>query len=491
MTKSATKVDLPEVIGGGYGNFWRYKGRYRVVKGSRASKKSKTTALWIICHLMKYPLANALCVRQTFNTLQDSCWADLHWAAARLGVSHLWEFTVSPLKATYKPTGQVVLFRGLDDPLRLASVTVSVGVLCWAWLEEAYEIPTEADFDMIDDVIRGQMPEGYFKQLTLTFNPWSHTTWIKKRFFDHAPDPDILSMTTNYKCNEWLDEADHRRFERMKEENPDRYRVAGLGDWGVTGNTIFNAGAVTRRLEDIPEPVDGIFRDGKFHKENNGVAHIYKEPEEGVPYVIGADTAGDGSDWNVAQVLNNITGEQVCTLRLQYGETAFADQLYQLGMYYNTALIGVEVNFSTYCVLELERRRYPKQYVREAIDNYTHRPAQRFGFHTNLNTRETIISQLVDVSSDIHLFNDRATLEEMLTFVRNEKMRAEAEEGAHDDCIMSLAIAHFIRPQQRMTVLKPEPEGKVKWTEDMWEDYYSADAETRKYLIEKWGQPKR
>ena len=214
-----TEVNLPDTIGKGYGRFWYFTGRYRCCKGSRASKKSKTTALWFIYHLMKYPLANALCVRQTFNTLQDSCWADLHWAAARLGVSHLWEFTVSPLKATYKPTGQVVLFRGLDDPLRLASVTVSVGVLCWAWLEEAYEIPTEADFDMIDDVIRGQMPEGYFKQLTLTFNPWSHTTWIKKRFFDHAPDPDILAMTTNYMCNEWLDEADHRRFERMKEEN--------------------------------------------------------------------------------------------------------------------------------------------------------------------------------------------------------------------------------------------------------------------------------
>ena len=491
MTKSPTKVELPEIIGGGYGAFWRFTGRYRICKGSRASKKSKTTALWIICNMMKYPLANTLCVRETFNTLQDSCWADLQWAANRLGVSHLWQFTVSPLKAVYAPTGQVILFRGLDDPLRLASVTVSVGVLCWAWLEEAYEIPEEADFDMIDDVIRGQMPEGYFKQLTLTFNPWSHTTWIKKRFFDHAPDPDILTMTTNYKCNEWLDEADLRRFERMKEENPDRYLVAGLGDWGVTGNTIFNAGDVSRRLEVIPTPKRGIFRDGKFHEESNGICAIYKEPEKDAPYVIGADTAGDGSDWNVAQVLDNRTGEQVCTLRMQYGETAFADQLYQLGMYYNTALIGVEVNFSTYCVLELERRMYPKQYVRQAIDNYTHKPAQRFGFHTNQNTRETIVSNLVEVSRDIFLFNDKATLEEMLTFVRNEKMRAEAELGAHDDCIMSLAIAHFIRPQQRMTMPQAEPEGKSVWTEDMWDDYYAADEEDRAFLRKKWGEPKK
>ncbi len=483
-----TEVNLPEKIGKGYGKFWYFRGRYRVCKGSRASKKSKTTALWFIYNIMRHPHANAMCVRQTFNTLQDSCWADLQWAAGRLGVSHLWSFTVSPLKATYEPTGQVILFRGLDDPLRLASVTVAVGVLCWVWIEEAYEVPTEEDFDMIDDVIRGEMPEGLFKQITLTFNPWSHTTWIKRRFFDHAPDDDILAMTTNYTCNEWLDEADLRRFERMKVENPDRYRVAGLGDWGVTGNTIFNAGDVVRRLETIPTPTDGIFRDGKFREENNGTTHIYKAPEAGVPYVIGADTSGDGSDWNVAQVLDNRTGEQVCTMRMQYGETAFIDQLYQLGMYYNEALIGVEVNFSSYGALELERRNYPRQYVRQAIDNFTHKPTEKYGFHTNLNTRETIISNLVDISRDIHLINDKATLEEMLTFVRNEKMRAEAEAGAHDDCIMSLAIAHFIRPQQRYTAEAPAKVGK--WTESMWQDYRNASTKAeREYLIQKWGKP--
>ena len=483
-----TEVSLPEIIGGGYGKYWYFRGRYRVCKGSRASKKSKTTALWFIYHLMKMPLANLMCIRETFNTLQNSCWSDLKWAVNRLGVSHLWNFTSTPLQATYIPTGQVIIFRGLDEPQRLSSVTVAIGVLCWAWCEEAYEIPSKADFDMVDDTIRGEVPDGYFKQITITFNPWSHTTWLKKEFFDRDPDPDYLAMTTNYMCNEWLDEADLRRFERMKEENPDRYRVAGLGDWGVTGNTIFNAGDVSRRLDSIPDAKVGIFRDGEFREENNGTTHIYKAPEKGVPYVIGADTAGDGSDWNVAQVLDNRTGEQVCTLRMQYGETAFADQLYQLGNYYNEALIGVEVNFSTYCTLELERRGYPRQYVRQAIDNYTHKPAQKYGFHTNSNTRETIISNLVDVSRDIYLINDKATLEEMLTFVRNEKMRAEAEAGAHDDCIMSLAIAHFIRPQQ--SYLAAAEEKRAKWTESMWDDYrHASSKEERDYLISKWGKP--
>lgn len=399
----------------------------------------------------------------------------------------MWQFTTSPLKATYTPTGQVVLFRGLDEPQRLASVTVAVGYLCWAWLEEAYEINSESDFDMVDDVIRGQVPDGYFKQLTITFNPWSHTTYLKRRFFDHAPDNDILAMTTNYLINEWLDEADLRRFERMRDENPDRYRVAGLGDWGVTGNTIFNAGDVNRRLETIPESKDGIFVGMDFHEEHNGGTHIYKAPEHGVPYVIGADTAGDGSDYFVAQVLDNRTGEQVAVLRQQMDEPSFAAQLEALGYYYNTALIGVEVNFSTYVTLELERRQYPRQYVRQAIDSFTHKPVERFGFHTNSNTRETIISGLVDACRDISIINDRATLEEMLTFVRNEKMRAEAELGAHDDCIMSLAIAHFIRPQQSYTIA---PEVRTaKWTESMWDDYRNATGAEREYLLEKWGNP--
>lgn len=491
MTGLQTKVDLPATVGRGYGRFWYFRGRYRVVKGSRGSKKSKTTALWIVYNMMAYPQANTLCVRETFNTLQDSCWSDLKWAAARLNVSHLWDFTVSPLKATYRPTGQTVLFRGLDDPLRLSSVTVPVGVLCWVWLEEAYEVPQEADFDMIDDVIRGQMPDGYFKQLTLTFNPWSHASWLKKRFFDREPDEDVLAITTTYKVNEWLDEADLRRFERMKQEDPDRYLVAGLGDWGVTGNTIFNAGAVARRIDDVPDPRVGVFSDGAFHEENNGTTRIYREPEPGVPYVIGADTAGDGSDWNVAQVLDNRTGEQACTLRMQYGETAFVDQLYQLGMYYNKALIGVEVNFSTYCTLELERRRYPRQYVRQAIDSYTHKPVQKYGFHTNANTRETIISNLVEACRDISIVNDKATLDEMLTFVRNEKMRAEAEHGAHDDCVMSLAIAHFIRPQQKYEVVMESDGPGANWTEDQWEDYRAASPEEKRELIRRWGAPRR
>lgn len=238
-SKQANKIFLPEVIGKGYKQFWNFKGRYRVCKGSRASKKSKTTALWYIYSIMKYKGANLLVIRKTFRTLKDSCFTELKWAINRLGVQDHWEIKESPLEMTYKPTGQKIYFRGLDDPLKVTSITVNVGSLCWMWIEEAYEIMKEDDFNVLDESIRGSVGEGLFKQITLTFNPWNEHHWIKKRFFDADPDPDILAITTNYMCNEWLDKADLKVFETMKKNNPRRYRVAGLGEWGIVEGLIF------------------------------------------------------------------------------------------------------------------------------------------------------------------------------------------------------------------------------------------------------------
>ena len=232
------KIYLPDIVGKGYKAYWNFKGRYRVCKGSRASKKSKTTALWYIYNLMKYPNSNLLVIRKTYSTLKNSCYTELKWAIHRLGVDAFFNCTLSPLEITYTPTGQKIYFRGLDDPLKITSITVDVGSLCWAWIEEAYEITSEADFDMLNESIRGEVAEGLFKQITLTFNPWNDRHWLKKRFFDN-PDEDTLAMTTNYTCNEWLDEDDLQVFETMREKNPRRYQVAGLGNWGIVDGLVY------------------------------------------------------------------------------------------------------------------------------------------------------------------------------------------------------------------------------------------------------------
>lgn len=232
------KIRLPDLVGKGYKDFWNFKGRYRVCKGSRGSKKSKTTALFFIYSMMKYPGANLLVVRKVYRTLKDSCFTDLKWAINILGVQDYWSVKESPLEIIYIPTGQKILFRGLDDPLKVTSITVETGNLCWAWIEEAYEINKEQDFNMLDESIRGKIEEPLYKQITLTFNPWNERHWLKKRFFD-VEDENIMAKTTNYMCNEWLDESDKKLFEDMKKNNPRRYQVAGLGNWGIVEGLVY------------------------------------------------------------------------------------------------------------------------------------------------------------------------------------------------------------------------------------------------------------
>lgn len=233
MAKKLSELVLPA-----YREFWNTKKTYVVCKGSRGSGKSKAAALWHIYHMMKYPQSNTLVVRKTERTLRDSCYSDLKWAIRQLGVEKYWKAITSPLEITYLPTGQKILFRGLDDAFKITSISVPVGVLNFLWFEEFYEITSEQDFDTLDESIRGQLPEGYWKRITATFNPWSENHFAKKRFFDN-PDENTLSMTTTYLDNPYLSQTDIALLEQMKVRNPRRFQVAGLGNWGISDGLIY------------------------------------------------------------------------------------------------------------------------------------------------------------------------------------------------------------------------------------------------------------
>lgn len=207
--------------------------------GGKASKKSTTTAINLVYRLMRYKESNLLVVRQVMNTHKDSTFAQLKWAQEKLGVGHLWNNTTSPLEMTYKPTGQKILFRGFDDVLKLASATVPTGYLNFVWIEEAFEIGKESDFDKLDlSVPRGAVKDGLFKQTTLTFNPWSEKHWLKARFFE-SKQKNVSVYKTNYLINEFLDSTDIEVFERMKRENYRKYEVAGLGNWGISEGLVY------------------------------------------------------------------------------------------------------------------------------------------------------------------------------------------------------------------------------------------------------------
>lgn len=226
-----------------------------------------------------------------------------------------------------------------------------------------------------------------------------------------------------------------------------------------SGTGVFDNEQIVLRLERLPEPAGrGEFTDGEWTESETGAITIYELPEEGVPYVLGGDTAGEGSDYFTAIVIDNVSGRIVAKLRQKYSEPEYVRQIYALGRFYNDALVAIETNFSTYPVMKLQEMEYPNQYSREREDTYTRQMRKSYGFRTDRQSRPRAIANLVEVfSSHPEWFTDRELLEEMLTFCYNEDHRPEALAGKHDDLVMGAAITYAVRHQQRMTVIT-EPE---------------------------------
>lgn len=213
--------------------------------------------MWTIFHMMKYSKMNALYVRKTERSLLNSCYSDCLWAINRLGVDEYWKATKNPLEIVYTPTGQRILFRGMDDPFKITSISVPKGVLNIVNIEEAYEISNPEHFYTLNESIRGELPEGYFVRFNIIFNPWSSSSWLKKEFFDDERE-DTYAFTTTYRCNEYLTDSDRAVFDQMKIRNPRRWKVAANGEWGIDGETVFeNWEECAFSLEDIRK-IDGI-----------------------------------------------------------------------------------------------------------------------------------------------------------------------------------------------------------------------------------------
>lgn len=294
--------------------------------------------------------------------------------------------------------------------------------------------------------------------------------------------------------------GDINRFRQEYPSSPDEAFIA-------TGKCVFDKDMLILRRQQalkytwewgsfrVKYNILGKIESFQWVPDKKGFIRIRKKPEEGVPYVIGGDTAGTGNksvdpDYFVGQVLDNRTGEQVAVLHDRLDEREYAVQMYCLGMYYNTALIGVEVNYSTYPEKKLEEFGYTNLYVREQVDNYNEKMMETFGFETNLKTRPLIIDGLKDVFRySPELITDFDTLGEMLTFIYAEGRRPQAEQGEHDDLVMALAIAHFIRPQQSTRIKAPSENGRVNWTEDMWEDFRNGSPSQREMMLKLWGDP--
>ena len=442
--------------------------RYLIFYGGAGSGKSFFVVERYLYKLLKLPMMNLLVVRATGKSNRDSTFALFKQVISKWKLSKHFKINESDLRIKCLLNGNEIIFSGLDDVEKLKSVTFSRGELTDVWIEEASEI-LESDFNQLDVRLRGK---GTKKQIVISFNPIDINHWLKKKFFDIPRDNVTISHTT-YKDNEFLDDDYKNLLESYKETDEYYYNVYCLGQWGVLGKTIFDARKIQERISQLRKPLKvGYFTydyddtkprkqkisNIKWVNDDKGYIKIYQVP--GSPtqtkYCIGGDTAGEGSDYFVGQVLDAKTGTQVATFRNQMDADLYTRQMYCLGKYYSydnrgkkeEALIGIEANFDSYPIKELQRLGYDNQYVREREDKYTKIMETSLGFKTTNVTRPVIISELVKiVREQCDLLNDKDTLEEGLTFVRNEKGRAEAQLGAHDDLIMALAIAYRIREQ--------------------------------------------
>ncbi len=429
--------------------------RYLVFYGGAGSGKSFFIGERYIYKMLKSRRFNLLVVRNVGKTNRDSTFALFKQIISKWDLSEHFKVNESDLRIKCRLNGNEIIFAGLDDVEKLKSITFSKGELTDIWIEEASET-LESDFNQLDVRLRGI---GTKKQIVISFNPIDVNHWLKKRFFDRKDD-NIEIFHSTYKNNEFLDEDYKRLLESYKDTDPYYYDVYCLGMWGVLGKTVFDARKINERLQSIPKPIktgyfiydyDGLqITNIRWVTDRDGFINIYQLPNTPAftKYCIGGDTAGEGSDYFTGHVLDARTGQQVATLRHQFDPDQYARQMYCLGKYYGNALIGIEANFDTYPIMELQRLGYTNQYVRTKMDEYTGKAEKRYGFKTTMLTRPAIISRLIQiVREETDSIYDRETLEELLTIIRNEKGRIEAPEGKHDDHMMGLAIAHHIREQ--------------------------------------------
>lgn len=466
---------------------------YLVLKGSGRSGKSIFVGRKVLERCVTEPGIRWLVCRKVAKTLRESCFAQLIGQLTKYYPAGGWKENKSDLLINFT-NGSKIIFAGLDDVEKLKSI---YNLHC-IWIEEASEL-LESDFNQLD--IRLDGSGNYKKQIILSFNPISVTHWLKRRFFD-VPDPRARVHESTYKDNRFLDRETIRTLESFKDRDPYYYQVYALGQWGVIGKTVFMSSHVQQRWEADVKPLrcggwasevtytsTGPHLSGGDWLESLGACSIYAEKQPGRRYVIGADTAGEGSDWFAAQVIDADTCQQIAVLHQQTDADLFAQQLYWMGKEYGWAMIAPEVNFDPTVVDKLVAWHYPNLYMRQMEDDATERIRVKYGFRTDKLNRPVAIAELIALMRDYpDRICDRPTLEEMMSFVRNGHGRAEAADGAHDDLIMALAIAMYVRAQAPPAVAAKEIR-KAKWEQDMFEDYYNASDEDRQKLIELWGDP--
>lgn len=442
--------------------------RWEVWYGGSGSGKSTGNAMRLALQLTLMDGRNMLCLRKQGKDCRDSVFNEVRLALKALGLIDFWRISTHPEpRMVNRLNGNSIAFSGMDSVENIKSIKFENGNLTDALYEECSE---EQDVNTIREINRRLRDRKLKSRIILLFNPISRSHWLYEFVTKELqmPGVDSLIVKSTYKDNKFLPADYIQELERLKYTDPYAYQVYALGNWGTLGVSVFNANKVSARLAELAslEYKKAEFsyeKDdmGRFDPKStrifyhaDGETKIFKEPEEGVPYVIAFDTAGEGSDYYAAHVVDNITGEQVAVYHSVRDPSDCIIQIFGLGHYYNYALLCPEVNFDSYPLKKLLEWGYHKIYTREsAVDRTDSIYEQKLGFRTTSANRQQMLSELVEwVNENTHLINDADTLNEMLTFTRQSRKQKgifwAAENGAKDDLVMAAAIVLQAREQQ-------------------------------------------
>jgi phage terminase large subunit len=495
--------------------------RYEVYYGGASSGKSYFIADKLVLQLSTRANRNLVLVRHTLTACTTSCWNQIKQSIRKFHLESIWQMNDSNYSMTciapgYVADGNMIVCRGMDDVEKIKSITFPNGNVTDIWYEEASEELELGNMIVLDQRLRGGNEQ---KRLIVSFNPIFYEHWLRTWIDKTLRDRRCIVLRTTYKDNLYLSDDDRNALEQYKDSDPYRYQVYCLGEWGVQGQTIFNANKINERKQTLENRYrEQPPRNVRFQYEMDGsrvkrgsisvcevprlgvgddYCYLYRDVNPTHPYVVVVDTAGDGSDYYAAHVFDNATQEQCMVFHSSEQVDECAMQVYCMGKHYNNALMVIEVNFDQYPTRKMQELGYTNLYTRETSpDVIAAGYVGNTGYRTHSGNRQMMISALVEWVNKggcSHL-NDIGTLSEMLTFVlkfkkrngQNVPTRAEAANGAHDDLVMSLAIYLMSKDQQtdELVVEKGLLEGFYfpSELEDMVQSKRITKAEMNRYL---------
>ena len=316
-----SEIRLSEKIGSAFydvaRDVFRHGHTHYDFSGGRGSLKSSTVSILVPLLLMQKENRNchALVLRKVANTIRDSVYAQYMWAIGELGAAAYWDAKVSPMELIYKPTGQKIMFRGADDPMKIKSIKVPFGYIAITHFEEKDQFAGRAEIrNILQSTMRGGSKYWNFE----SYNPpISRDNWANKDSLEERSDRLCHKSTYLEAPQEWLGEQFLAEAEHLKETNERAYQHEYLGIPTGNGGSVFENLELREITDDEISTFDRIYNgvDWGFFPDPWAFNRCYYDAARRKLYIFYEKTANKKRNEETAQMLldDGFTREDLIT----------------------------------------------------------------------------------------------------------------------------------------------------------------------------------